>query len=341
MSKSILPKVSIIIPVYNASKEMFDVSINSVLNQTYKNLDIIIVDDGSTNGIQDYCDELRNIDNRIRVIHQENQGVSVARNRGTEEAEGDYVMYVDADDIAADFMVESAVKTAKKMDADLVIGLIEPIWDYSDFVADRCNEEYYIDVEKLKKRILAIIEQEELLEIKWNGKFGRESYVKLIRTELAKQIKFPDGVIYGEDVIWLLRLLNLCNNVFLKNETWYGYLQYESSSVYKFNEKRLYSINLFNELLIKENSELIAEYPQVMIKYMYSEIIMKINYHYLSRECPLSLKRKNKEIRDSAIRYEKMFSGETRHKKNMKQKALIFICKTGLWFPVFKLWSVR
>lgn len=340
---STLPKVSIVIPVYNVSKDKFEICINTVANQTYSNLDIVIVDDGSTNGIQSILQKLERIDQRVRVFYQENQGVSVARNKGTEMACGKYIMYVDADDIVAHFMVENAVNTAIEENADLVMGLHQKIWNYSEFESTEGGAEFLInkndDLESLKKVLFNVSEQKDLFNVSWEGKIGRESYTKLIKADIAKKVKFPVGIIYGEDLIWFMRLLDICKNIYIKNEVWYGYLQYLESSVYKYCEDRENSMVSFTTLLKEENYVFLNKYPQIMRGYIYTEIVMLIRYNLLSKQCPLTLKEKKEQLLDIANKYEALFLQDTGYQNDKKMMFLLAICKNGLWVPIFYMWN--
>lgn len=105
--------VSIIIPVYNVKDFLVD-CLDSVINQSYKNLDIILVDDGSTDGSGIICEEYARQDKRIRVIHQVNQGLSAARNSGIEIMRGEYVYFIDSDDYIAKDTIEVLFNTIKK-----------------------------------------------------------------------------------------------------------------------------------------------------------------------------------------------------------------------------------
>ena len=97
--------ISVIVPVYNTEKYL-EKCVMSILNQTYKNLEIILIDDGSTDNSPQICDSLAEKDNRITVIHQPNGGVSSARNTGLDNTHGDYIMFVDSDDYIAPNMIE-------------------------------------------------------------------------------------------------------------------------------------------------------------------------------------------------------------------------------------------
>ena len=115
-----MEKVSIVVPVYNA-KNYIKRCIESLVCQTYHNLEIILVDDGSSDGSEKICDEYAKEDDRIKVIHKKNSGVSDSRNAGIEAADGDYILFVDSDDYINENTVEDNLKTAIEKNADIVI----------------------------------------------------------------------------------------------------------------------------------------------------------------------------------------------------------------------------
>ena len=112
--------ISIIVPIYNVEKYLKK-CIDSIINQTYKNLEIILVDDGSPDNCGKICDEYAKKDNRIKVIHKENGGVSSARNVGVENATGEYIGFVDSDDYIEKDMYEVLINNLKKENADISI----------------------------------------------------------------------------------------------------------------------------------------------------------------------------------------------------------------------------
>ena len=125
--------VSIIVPIYNVEKYL-DRCIQSILNQSYENLEIILVDDGSPDRSSEICDEYRKSDQRIKVVHKENGGLSDARNAGLILAKGKYIIFLDSDDYIEHTMVEDAVTVLEKNDSDIVI------WGYyADFVDEDEN----------------------------------------------------------------------------------------------------------------------------------------------------------------------------------------------------------
>lgn len=116
-----LPKVSVIIPVYNTGKYLSQ-CVKSVIQQTYKNLQIILVDDGSTDGTSVMCDKIKDYDSRIEVIHKNNEGLGLTRNKGLEYAVGEYVTFLDSDDWYELNHIENLVTVALEKSSDLVIG---------------------------------------------------------------------------------------------------------------------------------------------------------------------------------------------------------------------------
>ena len=113
-------KVSVIIPIYNVEKYL-EKCLNTIINQTYKNLEIILIDDGSTDKSSTICDEYCEKDKRIKVIHKNNEGVSSARNKGIELSKGKYIVFIDPDDYVTDEHVEVLYDCIISNNVDLVI----------------------------------------------------------------------------------------------------------------------------------------------------------------------------------------------------------------------------
>ncbi|ASW11170.1 glycosyltransferase family 2 protein [Lactobacillus delbrueckii subsp. lactis DSM 20072] len=114
------PLVSVIIPVYNV-EEYLDKCLNTVIHQNYKNLEIILVDDGSTDNSGDKVDEWAKRDNRIVPLHQNNQGLSAARNMGLDNSHGSWIVFIDSDDYVSENYISTMLQTAQKDNTDLVI----------------------------------------------------------------------------------------------------------------------------------------------------------------------------------------------------------------------------
>ena len=187
--------VSVIIPVYNAEKYLrrcFD----SVVKQTYKDLDIIVVDDGSTDGSGAICDEYASKDNRFHVIHQRNGGVSVARQTGLNAAKGEYLCFVDADDWVELNYAEYLYEEARKEDVDMVT--FDCYYEWKSGKSQR----FSYDLEKVPD-VNTYIHKYLKMEVHcslWN---------KFFKTSSAKKIQFyPSDLLFAEDILFTIRFLS-------------------------------------------------------------------------------------------------------------------------------------
>lgn len=228
--KPSVPLISVIIPIYMV-EDYLERCINSVITQTYSNIEIILVNDGSKDGCGDICNAFQDRDERINVIHQSNGGLSDARNAGLKKATGDYIFYLDSDDWLKENCIERLVKKALEYDADIV----------------QCNF-YYTYPEHLLQDDRGFIkgEHEKLLDSKEalerlieNVEVKNFAWGKLIRSELAKQEHFPKGKLF-EDTFWTHRIIAKTKTYLALKEPLLFYLQRDSSISYgKFNKRNL------------------------------------------------------------------------------------------------------
>ena len=176
-------KVSIIVPVYNVEKYL-DECVKSILAQTYANIEIVLVDDGSKDTSGSMCDEYKKQDERIVVVHKENGGLSSARNAGMENASGDYYIFVDSDDTISPNMVEEMVKKAKEHDAKIVSSLISEEQD------------------KLGKgnasKVTVLNTHDALKSIFSDGLVVTSSSGKMYASDLWEDIRFPTDMIFED-----------------------------------------------------------------------------------------------------------------------------------------------
>lgn len=184
--------LSIIVPVYNV-KSYLKKCVESIINQTYTNLQIILVDDGSTDGSQDICDEFAQRDSRIVVIHKENGGLSTARNVGMDRAKGAYIAFVDSDDWLEPNMYEALISQLEKHEADIVAcSFYECKGDEKKAVGDSKNIRV-IDTEEI------FINKNQLRFLVWN---------KVFRRSFVEEMRFVPGQVYED--------FHFCRQVFLK-----------------------------------------------------------------------------------------------------------------------------
>ena len=218
--------VTVVIPVYK-TQQYLEKCIESVIGQTYKNLEIILVDDGSPDESGSMCDELKTRDSRIIVIHQENQGLSGARNTALNIMTGDAVTFVDSDDTIAPYMIEYLVEDMEKYAADIVEG------QYFDVFADRVTT-----ANRLKG--IKVCTAEEALLIDLGAKGGAISACnKLYRKKIFAKHRFETGRV-GEDMFAIIGSLRQADRVVIDNRPmYYYYHRNDSITAVVFNEKTL------------------------------------------------------------------------------------------------------
>ncbi len=210
------PLISIIIPVYNVEKYL-DKCIASVVNQTYTNLEIILIDDGSPDNCPAICDQWQEKDSRIKVIHRENGGLSVARNNGIDACSGSYVQFVDSDDYIETNTVECLLHACLETDAEV------SCCGYVKEYANRINYNPITDVRQC-------YEGEEILISAMKGTvFEHCAWNKLWRRELFDDdCRFPPGKLF-EDSATTWKVLRKCNRVVCVPDVLYHYIARKNS----------------------------------------------------------------------------------------------------------------
>ena len=220
--------ISVIVPIFNAEKYLHR-CIKRILAQDYTDYELLLIDDGSTDNSGTICDEYAIKDNRIRVFHKENGGVSSARNWGLDKAIGEYIMFVDSDDYMLPGMLEVMLSTLESKKADLVVcGTTETGGGYWRPIAD---VDYSIN--KLKENFVSLLHT-ELLSPPWN---------KIYKKEIIGSNRFCEDISFGEDLLFNIQYLEKCENIsFIKESPFYHEKENENSLVVKFNRNRLHDI---------------------------------------------------------------------------------------------------
>lgn len=207
--------ISIIIPVYNAEKYLGR-CLSSIERQTYKNFEVIIVNDGSKDSSRKIAEDFAEKDRRIKIINKENGGVSSARNTGLSAVNGEFVAYIDADDYIADDYFEKLYSEAEKTGADIVC----------------CGCEWLVDGERIEDFNTST--SRRILEHKaeyWRDVFEEKEFYqrvvwgKIIKTELAKKYSFRTDMKYGEDTYYMLETLSSSPKTALIDYDGYYYVQ--------------------------------------------------------------------------------------------------------------------
>ena len=240
-------KVSIIVPVYNA-ENVLHYCIDSILNQTYKDFELILVDDGSTDRSGDICDEYALDNDNISVLHIQNGGVSRARNTGIERAKGDYICFVDSDDYIDQLFLEELVNKAEE-GYNFVLTAYQWVENYN-YNATRTI--FYKDDESysvLDRNSLMSLSNLVLLPQPWNKLFKRDIVIN-------EDIRMPEDISLGEDTTFVYRYLSVVIDqsfVVINKPLYYYFNSVDSGSLLNKYRDDLFEINVsLNNYLYQE-----------------------------------------------------------------------------------------
>ena len=276
-------KISIIVPVYNVEAYL-EKCVESILKQTYTNLEILLVNDGSTDKSGELCDKLALRDHRIRVIHKENGGLSDARNRGIDEASSNLIGFIDSDDYIDEDMYETLYRQMVASKADLSM----------------CGH-YDVHHQIPEKQVAEIktweLMPEEAIKMVMEAKILSVTAVnKLYKKALFEQLRFRIGKI-AEDAFIMVDLIHQCSKIVATNEKKYYYVHRENSiTTQKFSLKFLNVIEAY-----EQNAKIISEnYPD-----LYDVAIMRLNwaYFYVLDRLLVDNDFKDKVLEDRLISY--------------------------------------
>lgn len=235
--------ISVIVPVYNVEKYLSK-CLDSIINQTYKNLEIILIDDGSTDDSGKICDEYSKMDKRVKVFYQQNQGVSAARNKGIDLATGEYLTFVDADDWIEKDYFEKAVEYLNKFNPVVMIN------NYLKIDKDK-NIINYFDK---NNEILKLSQREALIEMIKGDYYGWEPIATFYESELCKLVKFNLKIRFAEDLLFKYSILKKCDTsiVFIPLHKYY-YVYRVSSACNSYNlSKKIDALKVLRLIMIKE-----------------------------------------------------------------------------------------
>lgn len=320
-----MEKVSIIIPVYNEESYIMQ-SLESVMNQTYKNLEIIVIDDGSTDQSMQICNELSLIDERIYVYHQKNSGVSSARNRGIDTATGEYIFFMDGDDAIHPFLIEHLVSQMKEYHVEWAMCKCKKVTNYQIECIFRGALE---NEEKNKILIANPTEAEEWFHLKYPEELSGIGGKMLLRKFIG-EFRFDRKMIYGEDTLLLYYLICKGVNIVFSDVEWYYYRQHLSSTTHF--EKVKMDTKYFDCTRVIRNRE--YEKKQIAFALYWEKWLLKQMEKSFVLMKQNNKKRKCIVLRNMAIieRKHPLF-----HKLKLRRKIQFLICFFA--YPLFKIQS--
>lgn len=243
------PLISVIVPIYNVEKYLAR-CVDSIVNQIYKNLEIILVDDGSPDRCPQMCDDYAEKDSRIKVVHKKNGGLSDARNAGVAVATGEYISFIDSDDYVSDDFFECLLDVMNKENSDIAECSVVKL--YEDGHLEQYTDSFEINSYNTQNALLMLISESHFKTQVWN---------KLYKSDLVLGVPFLKGKC-NEDDFWTYQVFAKANKVSLICQTMYFYFQ-RSNSIMGGN----YSVKRLDEIEAKciRQKYIEGNYPDIAI----------------------------------------------------------------------------
>lgn len=285
--------ISIIVPIYNVEKYL-NKCIESIVNQTYENIEIILIDDGSNDNSGIICDEYAKKDNRIIVVHKENGGVSSARNKGLKIAKGEWISFVDADDWIEQTFCQTLLNKVTQEQADIALCGYNRITDNQIEKINANNQEVFLN-------------SNEYLVKSLNPQTGFGfCHMKLIKKEVLKSISFNERIEVGEDALFNIQLSTYIKKAVFLKQPLYNYRINNQSVVKRYDEnyanKYLKSMKIIEEYIWQEYNEENEENIEIkqnyynFVAYHIMLIIVNYCYHPDNKMCNAQRKNMLKEV---------------------------------------------
>lgn len=298
--------ISVIVPIYNAAQYLQN-CIEVILQQSVKDMEVILIDDGSTDKSGAYCDKYATVDVRIKVTHTANGGAAHARNVGLDQARGEFIVFMDADDSIPTNHLQVLLETQKKYDADLVVGAVT-----------------YVPGPKIVHKECVCTAWEFIEKVLYRDGVGDYPIGKLYRRELFEKIRFKEGIT-SEDFEVFYRLYQGATRVAITDKTTYFYRQ-NSSSVSNggFSEK------FFNRIGICENilSEVQAHHPEILPAAKSRAVEESI---WLCGLLPKGYPKQEQWAKATVRKYGKAVLKDPKATRKVKRRVIVFSISPLLW----------
>ena len=312
--------ISVIVPVYNVEKYL-NKCIDSIVNQSYDNLEIILVDDGSTDNSGTICDIYAKNDSRIKVIHQECSGVAVSRNVGLDNSTGEYISFVDSDDYIDSKMIEKLYQALIKENADVSMCNFSNVNENAERILE-------LDIKSpIKTEVISRLDMYKKLAcgncwyyvILWN---------KLYKKEVFEDIRFPEGKIH-EDEILAHYIVEKCNKISSVDDVLYYYVKRQGSIMSTgITIKRIMAVEAFFDravFYIKKKHYELAEQVLVVGINTLAEISQKTEKNIENR----------KKIKEQKKKFNKVYFRIIKEKISIRRKMLLMIYFMNINIPIY------
>lgn len=252
--------ISIVVPVYNVEKYL-ERCINSIINQTYENIEIILVNDGSTDNSLEICNKYIKKDSRIKLINKQNGGLSDARNVGIDNAIGKYITFVDSDDYIDVDYVEFLYKLIKKYNTRLSLCSYKAIYENGTVLTQENNNEYTLNAHDTLEKML------------YHDDFNVSTWAKMYDITLFENVRFPKGKIF-EDALTTYKLVDQCDLISIGLTSKYNYMIRGNSILTgNFNNKKLTLPSAYEEM----GDYILNKYPDLKDAVIRSRVYANIS----------------------------------------------------------------
>lgn len=313
--------VSVIIPAYNA-EDFISTCLNSIVNGTYSNIEVIVINDGSADDTARICDEYARENTNVCVVHTENSGVSAARNKGLELARGEYIMFVDADDVISRDCIERLYNAAIQSGAELTAGRsIRYDRELPDF--EKANDG--------EGAISVITEEYERIRLSADTRF-LSVWAKLFSKKVLDGAKFVVGKKINEDAFFVFEALLKCTKIATVDHCVYGYRHNPNSASMAAFSKKFYDILYFRDEKVRILKERYPEYTDLADMVSFRSNIDLLNKMASSKSG--YTKQELVEARRAVLKTVKGFVS-----KSKKERIRLFLIKYAFW--AYKLYMQR
>lgn len=337
MEKEIRPKISVIIPVYNV-EQYITACIESVIDQTYRDWELILIDDGSLDNSGSICDILALRDKRINVVHKVNEGVSATRNLGLKMATGDYITFIDGDDYIERDFFENAIRFVLKYNADVYIsGAVEEFWKSDAIIKKNIYTNKYPQKTYTGKALLEANRHDFptiCISSPWCKLYKR------VYTEDSKAV-FPMEMNRGEDAWFNLMIIENCDSFVFDSGVYYHYRRENSNSLYSRYCSNLYDVfqrlYQYRKMLLERKKCSVTACEEYDFHYV-SNILASISHFFQFRNKNTFhdrleiIKRVSRDDCLKTISLSSFFA---------KDRVVIWLLKNRAYYPLYFLYSLR
>ncbi len=296
-----MPRFSVVVPVFDPPIERLRSCLQSIGDQTFRDFELILVDDGSSGSIRELLIETCASSSRYVLVKQNNRGASAARNLGTQSSQGDYLCYLDADDELPPYVLARAAEILEDDPVDILLGYTQYFLpgeekSFFDRGAIECGDEDFVGA--LYDYHLS--GSSSLFEKSGRNEIGIKvgPVARFLRRDLARKCDFPLGVRVGEDTLWALKTLNYAQSAAVCRDTWYWYCVAHPSLTRGYQCSASDNAELFFSLLAKEiEGRHPSANPSKVLARILGEVNRVVRCELVYPECPLNLFQKIGQIR--------------------------------------------